>query len=225
MREAFHEHLDDVSGRLIAMTRQVGDMIGDATTALLSADIHLADSVVAADSGVNRAQDEVDEQIAEILATQGPVAGDLRRIIAALRITADIERMGDLATHVAKVARMRYPDVAVPPELRATYAAMGESGRAMALKAGRVIRTRDVMLAKELAADDDEMDRLHRSMFGVILDHGWDGGTEKAVDLALLGRYYERFADHAVTIASNIVYIATGSWPTAARGLGTAFSR
>jgi phosphate transport system protein len=216
MREAFHEHLDDVNGRLVAMTRQVGDMIADATQALLTADIHLADSVVAADGGVNRAQDEVDGQVAEMLATQGPVAGDLRRMIAAMRITADLERMGDLATHVAKVARMRYPDVAVPGELRETFQDMGDAGRAMAVKAGLALRSRDVALAEQLAHDDDEMDRLHRSLFRVVLDHDWRGGTEKAMDLALLGRYYERFADHAVTVGSNLVYIETGTRPRTA---------
>lgn len=210
MRQAYHERLDDLSGRLVAMSRLVGDMLGDATGALLTADIHLADAVIAADTGVNRGQDEVDELVLELMATQGPVAGDLRRIIASMRITSDLERMGDLATHVAKVARMRYPEVAVPDELHSTFTAMGQAGRAMALKSGAAVRNRDVDLANELPRDDDEMDRLHRSMFLVVLDHDWAGGTERAIDLALLGRYYERFADHAVTIASNIVYISTG---------------
>ncbi|HSK25280.1 MAG TPA: phosphate signaling complex protein PhoU [Jiangellales bacterium] len=214
MREAFHEQLDGISGQLVAMTRQVGGMIHLATEALLSQDIHLADQAVAADADVDRAQLDVDEQIIELVATQAPVAGELREVLSALRITANLERMGDLAAHVAKVVRMRYPDSAVPDELRTTFAAMGAAAEQMAAKAGEVIRTRDLATADQLARDDDEMDRLHRSMFLVVLDHDWPRPAETAVDLALLGRYYERFADHAVLIAGHIRYLVTGVMET-----------
>jgi phosphate transport system protein len=210
MREAFHEQLDKVTGRLVGMTRNAGEQIKAATTALLEADIQLADQTVAGDASINRDQLEVDEQVLEMIARQAPVAQDLRAVLSAMRSTSDIERMGDLAVHVAKIARMRYPDVAVPEEFRGTFRDMGDTGEAMAHKAGTVLRTRDLDAAAELARDDDEIDRLHRSLFRVMFDSGWNRTVEVAVDIALLGRYYERFADHAVHIAGNVRYLVTG---------------
>src|SRR5918994_6952650 len=165
MREAYHEQLDQVTRRLVALTRQVAAMIRDATQALLAADIHQADAVVAADAAVDRERTDIEQVLVDIIATQAPVAGDLRQLIASMRITQTLERMGDLAAHVAKVARMRYPDSAVPPELRTTFTAMGVVAEQMATKAGAVIRVRDADAAERLTREDDEMDRLHRSLF------------------------------------------------------------
>jgi phosphate transport system protein len=210
MREAYRKQLDEVTERLVDMTRLAGEQIVAATGALLGADLEMAEHVVATDSVINRGQFEIDELILELIATQGPVAGELRLVTSALRTTSDIERMGDLAVHVAKVARMRYPDHAVPDELRETFAAMGRSAAAMAAKAGEVLLSQDVDKAAELAVDDNEIDRLHRSLFLVLFDDAWTGGVEVAVNIALLGRYYERFADHAVEIANNVRYLVTG---------------
>lgn len=220
MREAYREQLDEVTGRLIGMIRKAGDQISLATAALLEADLEMAEEVVAGDSGVNRDQLEIDERVLELMATQGPVASELRIVTSALRTTSDAERMGDLAVHVAKVARMRYPDHAVPDELSDTFAAMGRAAGDMAVKACEVVRTRDLASAAELAQDDNEMDRLHRSLFHVLLDEDWKRGVEPAVDIALLGRYYERFADHAVHIATNVRYLVTGEieWADSAPG-------
>ena len=210
MREAFHEQLDEIAGRLVGMTRKAGEQINAATTALLEADIQLADQTVAADASINRDQLEVDERLLEMMARQAPVARDLRALLSAMRSTSDIERMGDLAVHVAKIARMRYPDCAVPEEFRRTFRDMGDTAGAMANKAGTVLRTRDLDSADQLARDDDEMDQLHRSLFRVMFDSGWNRSVEVAVDVALLGRYYERFSDHAVHIAVNVRYLVTG---------------
>ncbi|MGH8838923.1 MAG: phosphate signaling complex protein PhoU [Jiangellaceae bacterium] len=218
MRQAYQERLEDVTSRLIGMTRKAGEQIRSATAALLEADIQLADRTVAADVGLNRDQLEIEELILELVATQAPVAGDLRAILSAQRSSSDIERMGDLAVHVAKVARMRYPEVAVPDEFRTTFKDMGRTAEAMATKAGAVLGTRDLEGAAELASDDDEMDRLHRSLFVVIFDDDWTRGVEVAVDVALLGRYYERFADHAVNVAANVRYMVTGEVEWSADG-------
>lgn len=216
MRELYREQLDHVTGRLVGMTRKAGDQIRIATTALLKADLESAETVVAQDVNINRDQFDIDEMVLELMARQGPVARDLRVVTSALRTTADIERMGDLAVHIAKVARMRYPDHAVPDELHDSFAAMGSTAEAMAAKAGTILRTLDLESAAELARDDNEMDRLHRSLFAVLLDDSWDRGVEAAVDIALLGRYYERFADHAVEISVNVRYLVTGEigWVT-----------
>lgn len=210
MREAYHEQLDEVNGRLIGMIRKTGELMGLATKALLEADLDAAEQAMASDSSINRDQLEIDEQVLELMATQGPVAQELRIVTSAMRTTSDAERMGDLAVHVAKVARMRYPDHAVPDELRETFAAMGRAACDMSSKAGEVIRTRDLAAAEQLAHADNEMDHLHRSLFAVLLDDEWDRGIEAAVDIALLGRYYERFADHAVHIGINVRYLVTG---------------
>jgi phosphate transport system protein len=218
MRQAYQEQLEDVTSRLIGMTRKAGEQIRTATAALLEADIQLADRTVAADVDLNRDQLEIEELILELVATQAPVAGDLRAVLSAQRSSSDIERMGDLAVHVAKVARMRYPEVAVPDEFRTTFKDMGRTAEAMAAKAGAVLATRDLEGAAELASDDDEMDRLHRSLFVVIFDDAWTRGVEVAVDVALLGRYYERFADHAVNVAANVRYMVTGEVEWSADG-------
>jgi phosphate transport system protein len=218
MRQAYQEKLEDVTSRLIGMTRKAGEQIRTATAALLEADIQLADRTVAADVDLNRDQLEIEELILELVATQAPVAGDLRAVLSAQRSSSDIERMGDLAVHVAKVARMRYPEVAVPDEFRTTFKDMGRTAEAMAAKAGAVLATRDLEGAAELASDDDEMDRLHRSLFVVIFDDDWTRGVEVAVDVALLGRYYERFADHAVNVAANVRYMVTGEVEWSADG-------
>ncbi len=219
MRNAFDGELKAIGDELIAMTQQVGFAMSRATTALLEADLTLAESVIESDRGVDKRRDELDEKAFEILLRQQPVVGtDLRVVITSLRMSADLERMGDLALHVAKVARMRYPRSAVPDELVATMLEMGQVAQRIVTKAGSVIASRDVDVALELELDDDEMDRLHVQLFRHLLDKNWSFGTECAVDITLLGRYYERFADHAVSVARRVVYLATGEFPTSSSG-------
>jgi phosphate transport system protein len=214
MRNAFDGELKAIGDELIAMTQQVGFAMSRATTALLEADLSLAESVIESDRGVDKRRDALDEKAFEVLLRQQPVVGtDLRVVITSLRMSADLERMGDLALHVAKVARMRYPRSAVPDELVATMLEMGQVAQRIVTKAGSVIASRDVNVALELELDDDEMDRLHVQLFRHLLDGHWPHGIECAVDVTLLGRYYERFADHAVSVARRVVYLATGEWP------------
>jgi len=128
-------------------------------------------------------------------------------------MVADLERMGDLAVHIAKIARMRMPDQAVPAALRPTIANMAETAERMVDETVRIVAGRDVDAARALEAEDEEMDRLRRSMFRILLDDDWEYGVEPAIDLALLGRYYERIADHAVSMARRVVYLVTGHHP------------
>jgi len=145
-----------------------------------------------------------------VLALQQPVAIDLRSIVTALRMSSDLERVGDYAVHIAKVARRRYPASVIPVELRATILEMGQAATRIAVKAGTVIATRDLALAAQLLADDDTIDDLHASLFTTLLDGNWEHGVEAAIDLALLGRYYERLADHAVSVSHAVTYLVTG---------------
>ncbi len=218
MRDAYHEELDSISDSLVEMTRLVGSAMARATTALLDADLTLAESVIAADDSVDDLQHTLDARALDLLARQQPVAGDLRTVITSLRMSADLERMGDLARHIAKVARRRYPQSAVPPELRATIVQMGAIAESLVAKVGSIIAGKDVEAALELDAEDDEMDNLHRSLFKALMDDKWKHGVETAVDVTLCGRYYERFADHAVSVAKRMVFLVTGEHPTQAAG-------
>ncbi|GAA3121834.1 phosphate signaling complex protein PhoU [Planomonospora alba] len=213
MRDAYHEELDALTDKLVEMTRLVRSAISRATTALLDADLHLAETVISQDEEVDRLFAEIETSIFDLMARQQPVAVDLRMIITALRMGTDLERMGDLAQHVAKVARLRHPDSAVPPELRATILEMGQIAERLVTKTGGCIATRNVESALELEQDDDAMDRLHRRLFKILLDSGWKHGVEPAIDVTLIGRYYERYADHAVRVARDVVYLVTGSRP------------
>ena len=215
MRHAFHEDLDTISDQLVDMTRLAGSAMARATTALLDADIGLAESVIEADKQLDILRERLDALSVDLLARQQPVATDLRMVVTAMRMSADLERMGDLARHVAKVARLRYPDSAVPADIRATILQMGQVAERIVAKAGSVIAARDVEDAKTLERDDDAMDDLHRELFARLMDDSWHHGTEAAVDMTLVGRYYERFADHAVSVAHRVVYLVTGEWDVA----------
>jgi phosphate transport system protein len=212
MRDAFHSELARSREQLVEMTRLAGSAMARATTALLDADLELAESVIASDEAIDRMQRELDDTALDLLARQQPVATDLRALVTGLRMSADLERMGDLARHVAKVARRRAPESAVPPELRATVLQMGQVAERIVAKAGSVIASQDVAAAVQLEQDDDEMDRLHREVFAALLGGSWEHGIEAAVDVTLVGRYYERFADHAVSVAHRVVYLVTGDW-------------
>ena len=217
MRDAYRGDLDAITDSLVEMTHLVGSAMARATTSLLDADLTLAESVIAADDQIDALYQQVEAQAMELLATQSPVAGDLRTVVTSLRIVADLERMGDLADHVASVARRRFPASAVPAELRGTVLEMGQVAQRIVTKAGSVIASRDVDSARELERDDDAMDALHKRLFAVILADDWKGGVEAAIDVTLVGRYYERYADHAVSVARRVVYLVTGERPTRAQ--------
>jgi len=208
MRDAYHEELEAILRDLAEMTNSVSNAMGGATAALLDADLQLAQKVIEGDASIDRVYHQIEMRALDLLARQQPVASDLRTIVTSLRMVADVERAGDLALHVAKVARRRYPLSSVPPAMRSTILEMGQIAQMIMTKCGDVIRTQNVELAHELETDDDVMDALHRRVFGQILD--LDVGLEAAIDITLIGRYYERFADHAVSIARRVVYLVTG---------------
>lgn len=213
MRDAYFDQLDAIVGDLVAMTSLVETAVSRATTALLAADIGVAEEVISADADIDAAREKIEDISFELLALQQPVAGDLRMLVAALRMVDDLERMGDLSVHVAKVARLRAPDVAVPAELVETVTRMARVAESMVRDVAGVIADRDVDAARRLEVEDEEMDRLRKAEFEIMLSESWSHGVEPAVDMALLGRYYERIADHAVSIARRLVYLVTGENP------------
>ena len=204
MRTAYHERLDDMVEQLGKMTRLVASAMSRANNALLDADIEVAEKVITSDVHVDQMREELDAEVISILALESPVAGELRLVVAVLRISATLERMGDLAVHIAKVARRRYPESAIPAELRGTLLEMGQIAELVVQKAGSALVSRDGSLFEQIERDDDRMDALHRKLFTLILDDSWEHGVEGAIDVTLISRYYERFADHAVSVARRV---------------------
>ncbi len=210
MRDQYYEQLDQIIDELVQLTGAVRRSVSDATKALLEANGQLAELVIDGDRVIDESTDAIEERALLLLATQQPVATDLRQLVATLRLVSDLQRMGAMSVHVAKVARRRLPAVAVPEELHQTFWSMAEVADQMIDSAARIVADRDVKSALRLEDDDDEMDRLRKDLFHVLLDGTWTHGVESAVDVALLGRYYERIGDHAVSMARRVVYLVTG---------------
>ncbi len=213
MREAYTDQLDSIFSDLVSIARRVERAVHDATESLLTGNVELAERVISRDAVIDVARERVEDRAFSLLSLQQPVAGDLRTIVAALRMVTELERMGDLAGHVAKVARLRVPAVAVPPSAEPTIRRMAEVAEVMVDQVAGIIENRDIDGAADLRKADEEMDDLRRNSFRELLGSGWEHGVEPAVDVALLGRYYERIADHAVSIANRVIFVVTGEHP------------
>ena len=213
MRDIFHDELDEIGKSVIEMTNLVALAMERATQALLDANLALADQVIADDRRIDALRTELEDRTFQLIAQQQPVATDLRVLISTIHLSADLERMGDLAHHVAKIARLRYPETAVPPEARDIISQMGEVASSLVQKVAQVVDGRDIALAQAIEQEDDSMDALRRKLFTVVLSPNWARGTEAAIDMTLLGRYYERYADHAVAVARHTIFIVTGKRP------------
>ena len=212
MRDAFHDDLDAISVSLVEMSQLANTAMVRATKAILEADLAIAEEVISEDERIDNLHHDLDARTLTLLARQQPVAGDLRTIVTSIRMSSDIERMGDLAHHIAKLARMRYPACAIPPELVFIIQEMGQVAQRIMTKTTGIITSRDTLAAVELEKDDDEMDKLHRKLFEILLDDNWAHGIETAIDMTLIGRYYERYADHAVSVARRVYFLVTGTY-------------
>ena len=212
IRSVFQDELDSVSQTLFDLSVMVSDSMSKATRAIMEKNLQLAEEVITFDEKIDTIQHELDARIIDIIARQQPVASDLRALITALRMSADLERMGDLAHHVAKVVRLRHPAPAVPDDVVKLIEAMGVAAEKIATKTGVVISTRDTVMAAQVEKDDDEMDLLHRQLISALIAPSWKHGVESAIDLTLLGRYYERYADHAVSVSRRVIFLVTGKF-------------
>jgi phosphate transport system protein len=213
MRTAYHEQLDALNGQLAEMCRLAGIAMERATQSLLQADLVLAEQVIGDHEKIMVASARAEETAFVLLALQAPVAGDLRAIVSSIQIVADVERMGALALHVAKIARRRHPQHALPEEVNGYFSEMGRVAVDLATSARDVLLSRDPAKARQMREDDDAMDDLHRHLFSVMMDREWRHGVAAAVDVTLLGRFYERFADHAVEISRRVIFQVTGQLP------------
>jgi len=212
IRSVFQDELDGVSQTLFELSVMVSDSMARATRAIMEKNLQLAEEVISYDENIDTVQHDLDARIIDIIARQQPVASDLRALVTALRMSADLERMGDLAHHVAKVVRLRHPAPAVPDAVVNLIEAMGVAAEKIATKTGVVISTRDTVMAAQVEKDDDEMDLLHRQLISALIAPTWEHGVETAIDLTLLGRYYERYADHAVSVSRRVIFLVTGKF-------------
>ena len=212
MREVFQQELREVQERLVEISTLVAISIENATRAFTESNVSLAETVIADDDKIDVAAAELDELAINILARQQPVARDLRIVVSALRISASLERMGDMAEHIAQLARYRFPEKVVPKSLRPTFAEMGQIDVEMARMLVELLTTEDVKIAEAIRNEDDKVDALHLSVFDKVLGETWKGQAVDTVDATLASRYHERFADHAVSIAKKVQYLATGDW-------------
>jgi phosphate transport system protein len=210
MRTAFHERLDALTAQLGEMCGLAGAAMEHATHALLQADLMLAEQVIAEHDRITALGARVEESAFMLLALQAPVAGDLRAVISSLKNVADVERMSALALHVAKITRRRHPTHALPEEVNGYFAEMGQLAVELGNSAQEVVMSGDPRRAAELQHVDDAMDELHRHLFTVLMDREWKHGVAAAVDVTLLGRFYGRFADHAVEVGRRVIFQATG---------------
>lgn len=210
MRESYETELAQIDITLVAMADLVGTAIRNATDALLADDLSMAELVIAGDAQINKLNSDVEEISLLIAALQAPMATDLRLVMGSIRISSSLERMGDLAVHIAKQVRLRYPSPSIPVELSETFRKMGMAASKIVEQTGEVIATRNTGLADEMNKYDDILDDLHRELFTVVLSDDWTHGVEAAIDVTLLSRFYERFGDHAVSVARRIIQIVTG---------------
>ncbi len=214
MRENYRDQLQHITDDLSEMSRLVEAAMSKATKSLLDASLELADQVISEDDVIDELGNKIENQTMSILALQQPVASDLRLLAGALKISGTLERMGDLASHVAKQAKLRHPNLSVPRDFVETFSKMGDIANEVIRRSTRAIAAGDTEQAVDIARAEGEMDALHRDLFGKVLSEEWSHGVEAAIDITLLGRYYERFADHGVALARRVAYILTGEMPS-----------
>lgn len=213
MRETLRAELEGLTKDLATATRLAGQMMTNASSALHHADLALAELVISQGGELRTSCEDMNQRCITLLVLQAPVATDLRMVIAALHAVCDLERMRNLAQHIAKIARMKHPAVLIPGDLRPVFARMSLLATTLARDAASAIGNQDPLSAHQLAQADEEVDALRRRIFQILFSEDWSHGVEPAVDAALIGRYYERFADHAVAISRQVNFFVTGVTP------------
>ncbi|MGH3889936.1 MAG: phosphate signaling complex protein PhoU [Pseudonocardiaceae bacterium] len=210
MRAVFHAELDELIGDLASMGRLTSQIMINASAALLQADLALAELVIARADEMAAQHRDVEQRCITLCTRQAPDATELRTVVATLHAVGDLQRMGNLAQHTAKIARRTHPNLAVPDDVRPMIAWMSLLASGLAQQAATAIEKLDPLSGDRLARADDEIDALLRQLFRTLFAENWSHGVEPAVRAALVGRYYERFADHAVAIASQVCNLSTG---------------
>ena len=212
MRKVFQAELHQIGEELTQISQLVTEAMQKATMAFEGADTELAQDVIAADARIDFLQNDLDERAIDVLALQGPVASDLRMIVGSLRMSASLERMGDLARHIAQLARLRYPARVVPDSMVETFREMARLDIRISERLSELLETRNLELSKQIYADNSRINELHASVFKAIAAPDWEISAVTTVDLTLASRYFERFADHGVSVTRKVNYLVTGEW-------------
>lgn len=212
MRTVFQAELHHIGDELVHIATLVQEAISRASHSFLAADVAEAEEVISNDARIDFLQNQLDERAIDVLALQGPVASDLRMIVGGLRMSSSLERMGDLARHIAQIARMRYPDSAVPDAVVPIFEELSTYDAAIIENVIDLLKTRDLTFADEIYKHKTKINELHRSVFAAMADHDWDETAQATVDVTLASRYFERFADHGVSVARKVAYLVTGEW-------------
>jgi len=208
----FQNELSEVQERLVDLSESVNDIMEKASMAFLNTDLKKAEEAIALSEVNEERALVIDELAIRILSKESPASRDLRVLVAALRISASLERMGALAGHIATIARFRYPESAVPESMRETFAEMGALDIALGKRLTELLRNTDVDLARTIQSEDARVDELHRLVFEMVLSPDWTEDAMHTVDVTLASRYHERFADHVVDISEKVAYLTTGEW-------------
>ncbi|MEB4613965.1 phosphate signaling complex protein PhoU [Leucobacter sp. M11] len=212
MRVVFQQELREVQDRLVEISELVEIAIQRATTAFQTSDVALAEAVIDSDDEIDRLATSLDEHAITVLARQQPVASDLRLVVAALRMSSNLERMGDIAEHIAQLARYRFPESVIPKGLRSTFREMGELDVQIAGLLTELLRDQNPKTITEIRDVDDRIDELHASVFEKVLSDSYSVERVNVVDATLASRYHERFGDHAVSITKKMNYFLSGDW-------------
>lgn len=212
MRKIFEAELQALGDDLEQMAKLVRDAITGASNALINQDLSLAQQVIADDQHIDALERDLDERCVLLLAQQQPVATDLRVVVSVLRMSASLERMGDLARHIAEVSRRSFPNPGIPAQLRETYVEMAGAAQRVAERVYEIVASHDIVEASSIEKDDDLLDALHTNVFSTVLGPKWVGSAQETVDATLLSRYFERFGDHGVSVARRVNYLVTGDF-------------
>ncbi|MGO3152421.1 MAG: phosphate signaling complex protein PhoU [Galactobacter sp.] len=216
MRKVFQAELEGIGEELVTMTQDVGEAMRRAWTSFATADTDLAQEVIAADARIDFLQNQLDERAIDVLALQGPVAADLRMIVGSLRMSASLERMGDLARHIAQLTRLRFPEPVVPDRILPTFQEMATLDMEIASRLTELLTTRDLELVRKIVSANSRIDDLHASVFRIVAEPDWTASAPTTADATLTSRYLERFGDHGVSVARKVSYLVTGEWEPAA---------
>ena len=213
-RKLYHEELDELSFDVVRVAAMDCEAIQAGTEALLNFDLAAADKVMREDRVIDDLTHDIEDRCCLLMARQQPMAADLRLLVTILRVVYELERIGDLMVNVAKATRRLYPQQ-LDPRTRGLIDRMRTQATAQLRLATDAFADRDAARAAALVDMDDVMDDLQKELFRAIFDNRAqdEAAIQRAVQVGLIGRYFERTADHAVNFGQRVRYMVTGQFP------------
>lgn len=210
-RQHFHQRIESLQRSVVAIGHEVVRSIAEATEAWLRRDCDAGTRIDARTAGWSARARDVELSVYELIATQQPMAIDLRQLVALVRLTEAVSRSGDLVAHIARSACFEREPDAFSPALRTLVVEMATAAAGQFSAALDAFDAEDGEAGQRVEASDHDLDLLHHELFAALLTGVVD--TAPAIDLALLGRFYERLGDHAVEIARRTSFVSTGELP------------